>query len=152
MKDIILGKILFFFIKRKFPDSQFPDIRSRENWWLITGCDMLASGNFSLAVEIYKEVLRLNPKSVQAWVNKGISFGKLGKLQEAIKCFDKAIEINSKDEFAWENKGIILHRLNRIRDALECYHKVLEINPKNEHIMVIVAILEWQIGKISKHK
>ena len=40
-----------------------------------------------------QQSLRLDPKNIQAWLNKGISLDKLGKHDEALPCHNKASEI-----------------------------------------------------------
>ena len=44
------------------------------------------------AYEDYSEASRLDPQYTDAWSNKGVALGRLGKQDDALKCFDKAIE------------------------------------------------------------
>ena len=58
------------------------------------GYDLYKLGKFEEAIKCYDEVLKIDPKDIDALNNKGIVLGKLGKLDEAIKCYDEASKIN----------------------------------------------------------
>jgi tetratricopeptide (TPR) repeat protein len=46
------------------------------------------------AIEYYKEAIRINPKYIKAYINKGNVMQDLGDIKGAIKCLDQAIKIN----------------------------------------------------------
>jgi|TARA_B100001964_G_scaffold181083_1_gene200205 tetratricopeptide (TPR) repeat protein len=58
------------------------------------GYNLYKLGKFEEAIKCYDEVLKIDPKDIDALNNKGIVLGKLGKLDEAIKCYDEASKIN----------------------------------------------------------
>ena len=57
-------------------------------------------------IKTYEKTIEINPNDSDAWYNKGVALGKLGKFNEAMKVYDKAIEINPNDSDAWYNKGV----------------------------------------------
>jgi len=86
--------------------------------------------NFENACIDYSEAIKTNPQSAEAWHNKGVALGELGKYDEAIKACDKAIEINPQFATAWYNKGVCLNNLGKHDDAIKAYDKAIEINPQ----------------------
>jgi|TARA_B100000315_G_scaffold6008_1_gene6020 tetratricopeptide (TPR) repeat protein len=58
------------------------------------GYDLYKKGKFKEAIICYNEVLKIDPKDIDALNNKGIALGKLGKLDEAITCYDEASKID----------------------------------------------------------
>jgi tetratricopeptide (TPR) repeat protein len=61
----------------------------------------------------YSEAIKTNPQLAEAWNNKGIALGQLGKMDDSIKAFDKAIEINPQLAEIRYNEGTILGKLGK---------------------------------------
>ena len=85
--------------------------------------------NFQVAENLYKETLKTNPNHVEAHVNLGIVFRKLGEHRKAISCYEKAIEINPNHVNVHYHLGIVLQELGENQKAISCYEKAIEINP-----------------------
>lgn len=85
---------------------------------------------YQVAEKIFNRVVQLTPNLVEAWCNKGVALGKLGKYDEEIECYDKAIRINPNDDKAWYNKGNALGKLGKNDEEIECYDEAIRINPK----------------------
>ncbi|MEW6680716.1 MAG: tetratricopeptide repeat protein, partial [bacterium] len=83
----------------------------------------------NIAERIFDRVIRLNPNLAEAWSNKGIALGNLGKYDEEIKCYDEAIKINPNYDKAWSNKGIALGNLGKYDESIKCYDEAIKINP-----------------------
>ncbi|PKP54354.1 MAG: hypothetical protein CVT90_01700, partial [Candidatus Altiarchaeales archaeon HGW-Altiarchaeales-3] len=85
-----------------------------------------------VAVKAYEEALRLKPKNVFTWINKGQCLGNLTKYEEALECANKALELEPKSAlakaFAWHNKGFYLYKLKRVEEAIECYDRSLTLD------------------------
>jgi tetratricopeptide (TPR) repeat protein len=82
-----------------------------------------------VAEKIFDRVIQLNPNLGEAWYNKGVSLGNLGKWDESIECFDEAIKINRNYEDAWYNKGVSLGNLGKYNEEIKCYDEAIKINP-----------------------
>jgi tetratricopeptide (TPR) repeat protein len=73
--------------------------------------DFLNKGNalknlnqFDEVIQVYDQVLEINPQDSYAWDGKGNAFSDLGLKDEAIKAYDKALEINPQDPYALKGK------------------------------------------------
>jgi len=82
-----------------------------------------------VAEKIFDRVIQLDPNLAEAWSNKGLALGNLGKYDEEIKCYDAAIKINPNLADAWYNKGIALGNLGKYDEEIKCYDEAIKINP-----------------------
>ncbi|MBD2487978.1 tetratricopeptide repeat protein [Aulosira sp. FACHB-615] len=93
-------------------------------------------GNLHFAGQGYKEAIASFDKALeikyddhQAWENRGIALGNLGRYEEAIKSFNKASTIKPNYPKAWNNRGIALFNLGRYEEAIASYDQALEFKP-----------------------
>lgn len=64
----------------------------------------LEARKFELAVDLFTQVLSVDPKNVQSWGNLGLAYAGLGKRAKALECLDKALELDPKYELAMVNR------------------------------------------------
>lgn len=89
------------------------------------------------AIEIFDEVLEIEPENIDALNGKGSTLMKLNRLNEAEKWFNQSLLI-SKNSSAYLNKGIIAKQKNEFEKALAHYDKALKINPNLKNIINIL--------------
>ena len=65
----------------------------------------------------------------QAWYNRGIALGNLGREEEAIASYERAVEIKPDYQDAWYNRGVALGNLGRWEEAIASYERAVEIKP-----------------------
>lgn len=89
------------------------------------------------ALEEVEQAVKLNPKSADAWLSRGVgnyylpaSFG--GGADKALADVDKALQLNGKDPEAWLWRGIVLRKLNRNSEARQAFEKSLALNPARQ--------------------
>lgn len=70
-----------------------------------------------LAIADYDEALRLNPRLVYSWFNKGNIYFSLNDLTSALRCFSEAIEIDPAMGEAYFNRGVTYLKLGNKRQA-----------------------------------
>jgi tetratricopeptide (TPR) repeat protein len=80
------------------------------------------------AMEMYDEVLKLNPNNSDGYLNKWNVLYEW-KYKEAIEMYNKALELNPNYSFAYNNKWNVLCELWKYKEAIEMYNKALELNP-----------------------
>lgn len=111
---------------------------------LIVGCntrtadDYFKSGiekyeldnDYEGAIEDYNEVIKVNPKHLKSYINRGASKYNLQDYKGAIEDFNKAIEINPLSKIAYFNKAAAKSGLEDHRGAIEDYSKAIEIDWK----------------------
>ncbi len=81
------------------------------------------------ALEDYDEVVRLEPKDEENYINRGLVKEKMNDLPGAMADFSKAIEINAKNEKAWLSHGNIKSRQTHWQDAVDDYSVAITLLP-----------------------
>jgi len=71
------------------------------------------------AEQQWLEVLRLQPRRGEAWVNLGNAFGMQGKVEEAVGAFERAVEIDSKNPELLVRLAFAEHSAGRVALAVE---------------------------------
>jgi tetratricopeptide (TPR) repeat protein len=81
------------------------------NQYVIDGIDSNKIGNYSKAVAMYSEALKLNPANAVALNNRGVSYALLGDNSAAFKDFNQALSLNPFYIDAKNNRNIIASRM-----------------------------------------
>ena len=89
------------------------------------------------ALEIFDEVLEIEPDSIEALNGKGSTLMKLNRFDEADQYYNHSLSI-CENSSALLNKGIIFKHKNDFENALLFYDKACQINPKLENIVNIL--------------
>jgi len=110
-----------------------------------TGGAALNSGNFSVAIALFKRATEVDPKNKFAWNNLGRAYFATRQDDLAIAAFKKQIEINAYDDYAWNNLGRVYWNERKYDDAVAAFNKQLENNPldKYTHANLGVMYAEW---------
>jgi tetratricopeptide (TPR) repeat protein len=74
------------------PKKQIPQAKPHTN----LGWTFLLKGQTQAALAAYREALRHNPQSAQAYLGLGIALKSLGEIELAKKAFDKAIDFDPR--------------------------------------------------------
>lgn len=82
-------------------------------------------------IDLYKIVLNLDSKNVEAYNNLGNVYGKKGDCDRAIGFYNKTIELNPQYEIAYSNRGYAYYILGNNARAIEDCNKAVELNPQN---------------------
>ncbi len=90
------------------------------------------------ALEIYQEIVKLNPKD-DAYINMGKSYNYKGEYDKALEYFQKAIELNPKNDDAYSGMGVSYYQQKEYDIAIESYQKAIELNPKNDNGYLIIG-------------
>lgn len=89
-----------------------------------------AAQEYELAVSAYDKAIEIKPDYHEAWYNRGIALGKLGRLEEAIASHDKAVEIKPDKDEAFYNKACCYALQNNIEQAIENLQTAINLNPE----------------------
>ncbi len=81
------------------------------------------------ALEDYDEVVRLEPKDEENYINRGLVKEKMNDLLGAKADFSKAIDLNPKNEKAWLSHGNIKSKQGRWKEAVEDYSIAIILLP-----------------------
>jgi Flp pilus assembly protein TadD len=105
---------------------------------------------YAKAIASYDKALEIKPDKHDAWNNRGIALGNLGRLSEAIASYDKALEIKPDKHEAWNNRGSALDDLGRLSEAIASYDKALEIKPDKHEAWYNRGYALGNLGRLSE--
>ncbi|MCM1368803.1 MAG: tetratricopeptide repeat protein [Candidatus Amulumruptor caecigallinarius] len=80
-----------------------------------------------LAVSDYDEALRLNPRLIYAYFNKGNLYYELGDYTSALSCYSAALETDSQFGAAYFNRGLTYLKMGNKRRAFDDLSKAGEL-------------------------
>jgi tetratricopeptide (TPR) repeat protein len=106
-------------------------------------------GKFKESISFLDRILEIEPKNVEALVNKGAALLKIDRNKEAIATVDRALEIEPKNVGALVNKGVALGELGRYKEAIAMFNRALEIEPKDVNTLYNKGV---SLGKLDRHK
>lgn len=86
---------------------------------------------YSLAVQDFDEVIRLNPMDFDAYNNRCWTLAAIDDLQPALKDCDEALRLNPGLVDALDSRGLVNLKLGKTSDAIKDYSEVLEKNPRS---------------------
>ncbi len=89
------------------------------------------SKNLKEKIEIYSEILELNPKHVLAYNNRGTAYAHNKEYDKAIADYSKAIELDPKDPDYYNNRGNAYKNKREYDNAIADFDKAIELDPKD---------------------
>ncbi len=89
------------------------------------------------AIEIFDQILEIEPENIEAINGKGSSLLKLNQIDEAEKYFDYSISIRETSS-ALISKGIINKNKRKYEEALNYYDKAIQANPDLNNIVTLL--------------
>ncbi len=84
------------------------------------------------AIAELTNAIRMNPKSAEAYFERGTVYDKLEKWSDAVQDYTDAIERNKKYTEAYFNRGSDLQEMKLYHDALNDYTHVVKLNPNDD--------------------
>lgn len=82
-------------------------------------------------VKMLQEVVKTDPKNVNAWIKLGNIFMDTSRFNEAIEAYQKALELDPKNVDVRVDMGTCYRNSGRSDMAVKEYRKALEIDPRH---------------------
>ena len=98
---------------------------------LVQGNKSFERGDYAEAIAIYSDLIRHNPRHMQAFSNLGATFFKLGRLDEAERCFRQLIRVDAGSADGHSNLGTTLFAKGQYVDAENFLRHALKLNPRH---------------------
>ena len=86
-------------------------------------------GDPAVAIESFREAIRLNPAAARAYDRLGSTLASLGELERAIAAGEKAVAIEPEMAGAWNNLGVTYGASGDLERALEATETALRLEP-----------------------
>jgi arylsulfatase A-like enzyme/Tfp pilus assembly protein PilF len=91
------------------------------------------------AMGLLDEVLKEDPKVIDAWFTLGMMSARRGRDEDAIGYYKRALALKADDEEAVINMAHAYRKLGRDDDALVGFRRFLELDPKNAQVHYEIA-------------
>jgi tetratricopeptide (TPR) repeat protein len=89
----------------------------------------MTGGNYTAALGLFNQSVRLDPYSVRAWSGRGDAFAALGMSTEAVNAYDRAIRLDPSDAGLWSRKGVLQMAMGDFNASVASFDKALAQNP-----------------------
>ena len=122
--------------------ASLPDPKDKVHLFnLMTNARELSKGEdrFTRVVGMLKQVVREDPKVIDAWFMLGNEHVKEDRPSEAIEYFKRALALKPDYDIAVVNMANAYRRLGRDDEALVGYRRFLELDPRNPQVRYQVA-------------
>jgi len=108
------------------------------------------SGDFSGAIGLYQEYLKLRPGSLDGLSNLGAALAHEGRFAEAIAQYNQALKIQPKNPQALINLALAYYKTGRIAEAREKLESVRPMLPDNRQVALLLADCELRLGEYKR--
>ncbi len=85
------------------------------------------SDTIHLAEEYYKKAIAENPKLIEAYINLGTLYYRIGRIKSAEKYYFKALKIERDNPYLLYNLGNLYDEVNNYKKAIQYYRKAIKI-------------------------
>ena len=109
--------------------------------------ELEANGQLEEAIAELDEVVRINPRDVVAYSNRGSIYNKLGQHQRAVESYNLALEVNPNFNVLYNNRSIAYYSLGEYELALEDLIRFIKFEPANSDAYVGRAMVYTQLGR-----
>ena len=120
-------------------------------------------GDYERAIENFSQALRLNPKDVKAYVNRGNARYEVAQhsgdpdkdYKAAISDFDEALSLNKNETEAYVKRGIVRYEIAQYsttpekdyRAAIQDFNQALALNPHEAKAYVKRGIVRYKLAQ-----
>lgn len=112
-----------------------------------TGLSRIQLGQYTEAVSVLIEAVKINSDHQDAWFNLGLGYSALKDYETAVDAFTKAAEKGPKNQFILFEMGKVLNKLKRHEDAVEALSSVVESDQNHFDAWFIAGLSYSALGK-----
>ena len=105
---------------------------------LAKGSTLVRNRQLSKAINIFTEVIELDPKWAEAWNKRATALYIVGDYKASQKDIEKVLELEKRHFGALAGQGLVNIKLENYEKAIESYKKAMEIYPtmRSPEIMI----------------
>ena len=105
---------------------------------LSKGSDFVFEQNYFKALDIFTEIINLDPSWAEAWNKRATVLYMIGEFQKSQKDIDKVLELEQRHFGALAGQGLVNIELQNYEKAIKSYQRAKELYPsmKSPEIMI----------------
>ena len=104
-------------------------------------------GRLRNSIEVFKEVLKIQPNHVEACVSLAQAFRELGNFRAAHSRFDQALTISPNHTLSLQLKGSLLYQAGDPSAARFVLQQCLRVDPENTSCQYLLALSTVALGE-----
>ena len=109
---------------------------------LAEGSDLVRNKQLSKAVNIFTEVIKLDPKWAEAWNKRATVLYMMGDYNGSQKDIDKVLKLEKRHFGALAGQGLVNIQLKNYEKAIMSYKKAHEIYPSMQSPNIMIKQIE----------
>ena len=109
---------------------------------LAEGSDLVRNKQLSKAVNIFTEVINLDPKWAEAWNKRATVLYMMGDYNGSQKDIDKVLKLEKRHFGALAGQGLVNIQLKNYEKAIMSYKKAQEIYPSMQSPNIMIKQIE----------
>jgi len=94
--------------------------------------NLVSQGKFGEAIEIFDQILEIDPENIKALINRGAVLITIGQNQGGIDDANMVLTIDPNNIKVLQNKGIALTNLGYNYDAITTFEKAIDLVPNDQ--------------------
>ncbi|HLQ42478.1 MAG TPA: tetratricopeptide repeat protein, partial [Thermoplasmata archaeon] len=106
-----------------------------------------ASGKYTAALNLFDDILEVEPSNVNALIGKAVAYRRSGKPQEALNCLDLVLGVQPGNSSALLNRGNILSEQGELEEALDSFDRLTQLYPNDEEAWVAEGEVLLKMGR-----
>jgi len=107
--------------------------------YIAQAIDRLNSDDIGVAIEMYREALKLDPNDPTALTGLGAALDESGELESAIDCYQKALKAAPDDVIAHSGLGVVYEKQGKIDAAGLEYRAALSLDQQTAFLHITYA-------------
>lgn len=96
-----------------------------------SGVDSYMAGRYQKAISEFNEAVRLNPKYIDAYSNRGAAYDAINNPERAVQDYTAAINLNPRMVEAFRNRACAYYDLGRFDQAINDWNSYIKVKPRN---------------------
>ncbi|RZJ50368.1 MAG: tetratricopeptide repeat protein, partial [Flavobacterium sp.] len=104
------------------------------------------AGNTKGAILDYNKAIKMSPRFVEAYQNRGVAKCKLNDLTGALADFNKAIELDNMNSDAFTGRANVNYKSSNFKETIEDCSYCLMMNPKDYVALNLRGLAYNKIG------
>lgn len=112
------------------------------------GINSCQKGNFHEGIQLFNEIIKLEPDNYFAYLNRGIAYRNKNEYHSAMTDFNKCIHLDSTNPKAYFELGGVWSNQGKYREAIKYYTKAIDVDAKFTKAYGTRAIIKTMLGDV----
>ena len=106
------------------------------------GSELVRKNKLFESVDIFTEVIELDPNWAEAWNKRATVYYLIGEFKKSQDDIDKVLELENRHFGALAGQGLVNIKLKNYEKAIRSYQRVLEIYPSMQSPTIMIKEIE----------